>query len=129
MVIFQDKSIPWMNVVTDIKAHMCLSGSVTKQSFRNSMNDFRIIKIFYVSVQYPRPSSIKEVSWIPPLVNWVKGNIDGATTTITSACGGLFRSSSGDFLGGFSEHLGPHNVFFVEMVRALRSIETTQSKH
>ena len=46
-------------------------------------------------------------SWRPLEEDWVKVNVDGAHSTITSrsACGGLVRDSLGKFLKGFIYHI------------------------
>jgi hypothetical protein len=49
-----------------------------------------------------------EVCWQPPIVNWLKCNIDGAAVSNlgSASCGGVFRNHSADFIFGFAEPLG-----------------------
>ncbi|XP_058764318.1 uncharacterized protein LOC131637728 [Vicia villosa] len=75
------------------------------------------------SVHPPRSLVTKEIFWVPPLENWVKANTDREANNITSACGGIFRSSTSDFIVGFVENLGLHNAFYAEISGAMRAIE------
>lgn len=117
------------NAITNIKANVQLVGTWTNIPFRNSLEDFRILKLFDVLIHPPRTSLIKFFLQVPPLDNWVKFNTNGATNNSSSACGGIFRSSSGDFIVGFLENLGKHNAFFAELSGALRAIEVAQLHH
>ncbi|XP_058784766.1 uncharacterized protein LOC131659617 [Vicia villosa] len=123
---FQNMSTSWRNEITYIKAHVTLAGTWTTHTFRNSLENFRILKLFDIPVHPPRPLVTKEIFWVPPLENWVKANTDGAANNVTSACGGIFRNSTGDFIVDFSENLGPHNTFYAEIFGAMRAIEVAQ---
>ncbi|KEH18286.1 hypothetical protein MTR_8g015630 [Medicago truncatula] len=70
---------------------------------------------------------IKEVLWHPPLVNWAKCNIDGASqgNPGSSACIGIFRDHNANFLYCFSEPLGISNFYCAELCAMLRWLEGT----
>ncbi|XP_058775629.1 uncharacterized protein LOC131649906 [Vicia villosa] len=97
---FQNNPTYWRNAITNIKADVQLAGTWTNLPFRNSIEDFRILKLFDVPIHPPRPSLIKK-----------------------------FFGSSGDFIIGFSKNLGKHNAFFAELSGALRAIELAQLHH
>ncbi|XP_058753249.1 uncharacterized protein LOC131626447 [Vicia villosa] len=126
MLRFQNTSTTWRNAITHIKAHVQLVGTWTNHTFRNSSDNFRILKLFDIPVHPPRTTLTKEIFWTPPLENWVKVNTDGAANNVSSACGGIFRSSTCDFIVGFSENLGLHNAFYAEISGAMRAIEVAQ---
>jgi hypothetical protein len=48
------------------------------------------LKKFRINIHPPKAPIIKEVIWQPPLINWIKGNTDGAANSSTTAYGGLF---------------------------------------
>jgi hypothetical protein len=47
-----------------------------------SIGDFSFLMLFRISIHHSRPSILKEVLWNPPLLNWYKCNIDGASCAI-----------------------------------------------
>jgi ribonuclease HI len=100
-----------------------LSGNLTKHVFYSSMSEFTILKNFKVKVHPPKAPVIKEVIWHPPILNWTKCNIDGAATSTTSSCGGIFRNHLADFIGCFAERLTLCSAFFAEVSGALRALE------
>jgi ribonuclease HI len=63
------------------------------------------------------------VIWQPPLVNWIKCNTDGASTSSSSSYGGIFRNNCADLVGCFAEKLHHCTAFFAELSGALRAIE------
>ena len=51
--------------------------------------------------------TLLHVHWEYPIEGWVKVNCDGSVLhDLKDACGGLIRSTMGDFLGGFATNLG-----------------------
>ena len=89
------------------------------------MWEFQILKNFDVQIHPPRPKILKEVLWYPPLVGWIKLNIDGASggSPIKVACGGMLRNHLGKHLGNFACNLPPINAFFVEITGAILAME------
>ncbi|GAU30172.1 hypothetical protein TSUD_311230 [Trifolium subterraneum] len=71
----------------------------------------------------------KEIIWLPPLPHWVKCNTDGASTSTSSSCGGIFRNSEADFMCAFADNLGVGSAFNAELIGALNAIELANSKH
>lgn len=76
---FNHKTIPWKSAVSMIIASFSLSGNSTSKTSNNSIRDFTILKTFFCVIHQPKPQVIKEVIWHPPLVNWIKCNIDGTS--------------------------------------------------
>ena len=60
-----------------------------------------------------------------PIFNWIKCNTDGASlgNPGQAACGGLFRNSSSDFIGGFAVNLGVSSALCSELIGAMLAIE------
>jgi ribonuclease HI len=83
------------------------------------------LKHFNVSIHHPNPIVIKEVLWQPPLINWVKCNIDGAAkgNPGTASCGGVFRNHAAELVYCFAEPLGKTSSFQAELCAAMRAIE------
>jgi len=102
-----------------------LSGNNTRLVANSSISDFVILKHFEVIIKPPKAPIIKEVLWNPPIFNWVKCNTRGASlgNPGQSACGGLFRNSTSDFLGAFAINLGINSTFNSELNGAMVAIE------
>jgi ribonuclease HI len=83
------------------------------------------LKLFRISIHHPRASLLKEVLWQPPLLNWYKCNVDGASNGNPgkASCGGIFRDSASDFIHAFAEPLGIASSYFAELSGAMRAIE------
>jgi hypothetical protein len=86
--------------------------------------------MFRISIHHPRPSFLKEVLWHPPLINWYKCNIDGAScgNPGNASCGGIFRNHDAEFVYGFAEPLGINNAYVSELCIAMRTIEIAFDK-
>jgi len=61
-------------------------------------------------------------------VGWVKLNIDGVAqgSPGLAACGGIFRGSCGEYIGGFTAFLGIHTTLYVEIIGVILTIEHAQ---
>jgi hypothetical protein len=94
---FNGKSIHWKSSIAMIIANVSLSGNITNKICNSSMTDFAILKRFKINIHPPNAPTIKEVLWCHPLVNWIKCNTDGATNSISTAYGGIFRNRLSDF--------------------------------
>jgi ribonuclease HI len=91
----------------------------------NSIRDFSILKQFKIKIHNPKSPSVLEIFWQPPLINWVKCNIDGASkgNPGISSCGGIFRNHDAEFMLCFVEFIGFASSYMVELQGALRAIE------
>ncbi|XP_058782945.1 uncharacterized protein LOC131657578 [Vicia villosa] len=110
--------------ISNIQAQIALSGNNSNLTSFSSMQEFSILKAFKVSIRPPPVLVPKEVLWKPPILDWVKGNCDGAfdSNGPASACGGVFRNNYGDFLLAFAENLSMPYWFHVELCGAIRVI-------
>lgn len=56
------------------------------------------------------------LKWPPPRATWVKIKIDGASkgNPVVAVTGRVLRSSNGNQIGAFAEHLGYHSLVFAE---------------
>jgi ribonuclease HI len=104
-------------------------GNFTSKVSNSALRDFITLKRFNVNVHSLKPTTIKEVVWQPPLSNWMKCNTDGASTSSSSSCGGLFRNSNADFLYGFAENTRIASAFVAELCGAMNAIEIAASKN
>jgi ribonuclease HI len=59
---------------------------------------------------------------------WTKVNTDGSAIGRDTACGAIFRDSSGAYKGGFSNKLEFSSVLHVELMAIILAIETAFSK-
>jgi ribonuclease HI len=75
------------------------------------------------------PIVLKEVIWQPPLFDWIKCNTNGASTSSSSACGGIFKNCNAEFLCGFAENTGLSSAFIAELCGAMNAIEIVASKN
>ncbi|GAU10940.1 hypothetical protein TSUD_426790 [Trifolium subterraneum] len=73
-----------------------LAGNHSSGSSFSDMHEFVILKTFAVIIHAPKAPRIKEVLWHPPIVSWIKCNIDGTAKGCPgpAACGGIFRDSN-----------------------------------
>lgn len=67
----------------------------------------------------------------PPVLNWTKCNINGASqgNPSTSASGGTFRDHNADFLYCFSEPLGIRSSYYAELCAFVRATEIAKQKN
>jgi ribonuclease HI len=120
---FKNKKVHWKTAITIIFSSVSLSGNLTKKTYNGSMTDFEILKKFKVYLHPPRAPFIKEVLWQPPPLNWLKCNTDGASTSTSSACGGVFRNHLSEFVVGFAENIGLHFSLIAGLIGVMRAIE------
>jgi ribonuclease HI len=120
---FHHVLIPWKAAIALIISYTSLAGNNTCKTASNSLKDFVFLKSLRVTIHPSRVSMVKEVLWQPPLMQWIKCNIDGSSIPGNSACGGLFRDHNADFLYGFAEPLGITNSLVAELNGAMRAIE------
>ncbi|MCI08013.1 glycerol-3-phosphate dehydrogenase, partial [Trifolium medium] len=91
---FNSKQLPWRSAIAMIIANTSLTGNNTGKVSNNSIRDFTFLKQFKVNIHHPKAPVIKEIIWNPPLINWIKCNIDGASkgNPGISSCAGVFRN-------------------------------------
>ncbi|MCH99434.1 ribonuclease H protein [Trifolium medium] len=128
---FQNNLIPWNSAIALIIANTSLTGNHTGKSSSNSVRDFSFLKCFKINIHRPKATVLKEICWQPPLLNWFKCNIDGASNGNPglASCGGIFRSYSADFVLGFAEPLGVTTSYYAELCGAMRAIEIASQNH
>jgi hypothetical protein len=104
-VRFNNKRISLPTAISLIIANTCLFGNNTTKVVSNSIRDFSILEFFKINIDNQNSPSVKEILWQPPLFNWVKCNIDGASkgNPGCSSCGGIFRNHAADFMLCFAE--------------------------
>lgn len=120
---FNSKTIHWRTSIANLISSTNLSGNNILATSSSSMYDFTIIKKFNITLHPPRAPQIIEVLWHPPILNWIKCNSDGSSTSISSGCGGIFRNHNSDFLLCFAENTGQEDAYYAELSGALRAIE------
>jgi hypothetical protein len=130
-VRFSNVRISWRQAISLITTSAYLSGNNTLKTSTNSIRDFSFLKLFCISIHPPRSSSMREVLWLPPMLNWIKCNIDGASSGNpgNASCGGVFRNHEAEFVYGFAEPLGIRNAYVAELCGAMRAIEIAFQNH
>jgi ribonuclease HI len=128
---FSNVHIPWKQAVSLITAATYLSGHNTLKTSTNSIRDFSFMKQFRISLHPSHPTTLREVLWLPPMTNWIKCNIDGAScgNPGNASCGGVFRNNEAEFIYGFAEFLGVRNAYVAELCGAMRAIEIAFRNH
>ncbi|GAU35943.1 hypothetical protein TSUD_394910 [Trifolium subterraneum] len=128
---FNNKIIPWKSAISLIIASTALTGNNTCKSSSNSIRDFTFLKIFRVTIHHPKTPILKEIIWQPPLLNWIKVNIDGAScgNPGNASCGGVFRNYNADFMFAFVDPLGVETSYFAELCGAMKAIEIAFDKN
>jgi len=76
---FNDKKILLRLAINLIITNIALCGNSSKLAANSSISEFVILKAFSVQISLGNAPKIKEVIWQPPIFNWVKCNIDGAS--------------------------------------------------
>jgi ribonuclease HI len=75
-----------------------------------------------------RNKVLHEVSWKPPVEGRVKLNTDGASKDGKIAgCGGLFRGSHSQWLGGFAKSIGHCSAFIAELWGVFEGLKYARS--
>ncbi|GAU51630.1 hypothetical protein TSUD_414540 [Trifolium subterraneum] len=122
---FNNKQTNWKSSISFIIASTSLSGNNSKKTSSNSIRDFIILKHFNVTTHHPKTPVIKEIIWQPPLFNWIKCNIDGASkgNPGLAGCGGVFRNHVADLLHCIAEPLGIASSYHAELCAVMSAIE------
>ncbi|GAU44712.1 hypothetical protein TSUD_24750 [Trifolium subterraneum] len=127
---FNNKVTHLNTAINLIISGVSLSSNNSKLKAKSSIFEFVILKTFNVQIKNVHNLIIKEVLWQPPILNWVKCNIDGSSlgNPGLSSCGGLFRSCSATFLGAFAYNLCVSNSLVAEINGAMFAIELDVQK-
>jgi len=126
---FNNKIISWRSAISTIISRVSISVGNSKLHASTSMLEFTILKALNCKINPPRSSIVKEVFWNPPILHWIKANCDGAATTGATSCGGIFRNSSGQFLGCFVERLNAGNSLIAELCGIMRTLELAKQRN
>jgi len=105
---FNDKKINQRSAINLIISGTTLTGNNTNCAANSNIADFVLLKAFSVKLNCGNAPRIKEIMWQPPVFNWIKCNIDGASigNPGSSSCGGIYRNNHAEFLGAFAYNLG-----------------------
>ena len=127
---FKVKVMDIRTAINLIIASTSLSSNSPSLKANSSMTGFVILKAFSVKMNYGNAPKIKGVLWQPPILHWLKCNIDGASNGNPgpSACGGIFRNSSAEFVGAFAFNLGISNSLVAELQGVMIAIEIASQK-
>ncbi|KAK2361883.1 hypothetical protein QL285_086990 [Trifolium repens] len=122
---YNNKVISWRSALSSIISSTALTGNNTCKVSSNSIRDFSFLKLFRITIHHSRVPILKEVCWQPPLLNWYKCNIDGASNGNpgNASCGGIFRDYEANFIYAFAEPLGFASSYVAELCGAMRAIE------
>ncbi|CAJ2652437.1 unnamed protein product [Trifolium pratense] len=128
---YNNAVISWKSAISMIIVDTSLTGNNTSKLSSNAIKDFIFLKMFRITIHHPKVPVIKEIYWQPPLLNWIKCNIDGAScgNLGNASCGGIFRNHEADFIYGFAEPLGVASSVFAELCGAMRAIEIAYQKN
>jgi len=115
---FADNTILVRSVISLIISSTSFTGNNAKLHASSSISDFLLLKAFSVKLNFGNSARIKEVIWQPPILNWVKCNIDW----------GIYINSNADFLGAFACNLGNSNSLKAELNGVMLAIELAQTE-
>lgn len=92
---FEDKCISWKHCVSKIKALAKVAGNNTLKASNGSIPNFSFLKHLDISIHPKGTVRTIDVLWIPPLIGWLKCNVDGVAVgnPKVAACGGIYRTS------------------------------------
>jgi ribonuclease HI len=122
---FQNNHVSWKSAIALIMSNTFLTGSNTHKPSSNSIMDFTLLKKFDIIMNPPKVPTVKEIHWHPPLLNWVKCNIDGAShgNPGPASCGGVFRNYQANFLYAFAKPLGFASSYHAELCGAMQAVD------
>ena len=130
-IIFEQVNPSLSNALQIFKSSLHIFSKIVPGTGR-SMRELQILKNLTVPAQLCKAPKILSVFWHPPIGSWIKVNTDGLSkgNPGLSACAGVFRTSRGEFIGGFSKPLGIRTSFYAEClaILILMAIEFAHSK-
>jgi ribonuclease HI len=72
--------------------------------------------------------SLMNIGWTPPILSWVKINMDGARRRDGRAACGDIRGENKEWLGGFSKYIGQCSAFVEELWGVFEGLKWAQVK-
>ncbi|XP_058766974.1 uncharacterized protein LOC131640606 [Vicia villosa] len=126
---FEDKQIHWKYCISLIAARLTMIGNSTISTSNSSFSNFTLLKNFNISIKPSKTLTTVNVLWTPPLLGWLKCNVDGVAcgSLWTSACGGIFRDHNALHVLSFSAFLGKEPPETVEFLAVIMAIEKAMS--
>jgi hypothetical protein len=115
-VLFNDAKVSVHSAIIKIRTGIKLSSTLMSSHIKPGSTNVSILKKLDVSPRYPRPASLTPVSWKAPMASRSKVNTDGSANGWDTACGAIFRDSSGAYKGGFSSKLEFSSVLHAELM-------------
>jgi len=114
-----------MSAINMIISGTAMTGNNSNCAANSSISDFVLLEAFSVKLNVGNAPRIKEILWQPPVFNWIKCNIDGASlgNPGPSSCGRIYRNNKAEFLGAFAYNLGNTNSLVAELNGAMFAIE------
>lgn len=118
------------NSITKIFAKISLVGNNSSITNSSDMVDFKLIKVFNVTIHPLRALLIKDVIWQPYILDWIKYNCDGAYNHdfSPSGCGGIFRDHSENFVLAFAKQVCWNSFMLIEFCAIMRTMDAVKDK-
>lgn len=115
MARFEDRKVSWQQCVSLVKAHANIVGNSTKRSSTGAMTNFVSMKLLDINIRPNKSIRTLEVLWSPPLMGWLKCNVDGVAHghPRRAACGGIFRDYLAKHVISFSSFLGVEDSDYI----------------
>jgi len=95
---------------------------------KSDMLDFNVIELFGINTRTGKVFRPLRVRLEFPARGWVKINIDGAARGYPglATCGGIFRGSMREFIGGFSAFLDIQKTLVAKFYGVINAMEKAQ---
>jgi ribonuclease HI len=106
-----------------IRTAVTLSCSSATGGITHDNAEMPILRNFNVAPRYGPAPRITTVLWQPPSYGWIKVNSDGSVNGLMSACGAIFRDSSGAYLASFSCKLQSTSALHTELMAIILAID------
>ncbi|XP_058741713.1 uncharacterized protein LOC131614101 [Vicia villosa] len=121
----------WKSSVTIVAAHAKLVGNNSNRVSNSSMTSFSLLKKFGIQIKPKAQTATLEVLWSPPIVGWMKCNIDGVVlgNPRLAACGGLFRDHNANHVVSFCDFLGNESPEFAELFAPILALEEAKRRN
>lgn len=114
-MLFSTTSLPLGSLAPCQSFLRSFGGRMVKKEAKVGIQDFVLLKAFKINIKPHIPNIVMEVFWTPPLINWVKGNTDGASIEAPSRAvwGVVFRDHLANHVDTFACFLDRRNTFLV----------------
>jgi len=96
----------------------------------NSIRDFKISRLFNLSLSVARVVHTTEIFWVPPANNVVKINTNGFAIgkPVSTSISVVFNGPNFEFLGGFSHNISHASAYMEEICALMFSMEKASEK-